>query len=75
MGVAGNGVGVGRVTGDDVRGWFAVVGGNISLEGGGAAAVAEVGAWGCWSAFFFLRCFRLDGVAGVVIEGWEGWAG
>lgn len=74
MGVAGNGVGVGRVIGDDVRGWFAVVGGNISLEGGGAAAVAEVGAWGCWSAFF-LRCFRLDGVAGVVIGGWEGWAG
>ena len=27
MGVAGNGVGVGRVIGDDVRGWFAVVGG------------------------------------------------
>ena len=62
------------MTGSEARGWFVVVGGGISLEGGGAAAVVEVGAWGCWSAFFF-RCVRLDGVAGVVIGGWKGWAG
>ena len=65
----------GTLTGGEARGWFVVVvGGGISLEGGETAAVVEVGARGCWSAFF-LRCVCLDGVAGVVIGGWKGWAG